>query len=814
MSNQLPSHSQVVIIGGGIVGCSVAYHLTKLGWKDITLLERKQLTSGTTWAAAGLIAQLRASREMTNLAKYGTELYARLEEETGQTTGYKTTGALGVAQTEDRKREWLRGAAMARAFGIEMYQISSKEARDLVPLLNTDDLVSVFYLPKDGQTNPVDTTQALAKGARMGGTIIIEGVKVLDIYLENGAVCGVSTDKGDIACEYVVNCGGMWGREIGKMVGVSIPLHAAEHMHMVTKPIEGIKKGMPTVRDFDGYVYFREEGGGLLMGGFEPVAKPWGMKGIPEDFMFTELQEDWDQFEIFMKSGLKRFSCLETAEVRHLSVAPESFTPDNAYMLGEAPGVKNFFVACGMNSVGIASAGGAGKALAQWIDQGYPEEDLWSVDIRRFFGWQQNSRYLHDRTVETVGLLYAHHYPYLQRTTARPVLCSPFYDRLAERGACFGMVAGWERADWFSPEGVKPEYQYGWGRQNWVGFSAQEHMAVREGVGVYDLTSMHKYLFQGRDAEAVLQYLCSNDMAVPIGKIVYTQLLNERGGIEADLTVTRLAEDSYLIVTSVATGVRDFDWINRHIPDGAHAILTNVTHGYAMLAVMGPKSRDLLQTLTDADLSNEVFPFSTAQEIDVAYARPWSLRISYVGELGWELYIPTAFATGVFDALMAEGAKFGLRLVGLHAVDSLRLEKGYRHWGSDITPDDTPFEAGLGFGVKFDTGNFIGRDALLQQKESGLTRKLVIFTLEDPNPLLYHDEPIYRNGELVSLITHGAYAHLLKCSMGMGYLVNPEGIDDHWILSGQYEIDVEGKRIPAKAHLKAPYDPGGQRMRM
>jgi len=814
MSNQLPSHSQVVIIGGGIVGCSVAYHLTKLGWKDITLLERKQLTSGTTWAAAGLIAQLRASREMTNLAKYGTELYARLEEETGQATGYKTTGALGVAQTEDRKREWLRGAAMARAFGIEMYQISSKEAQDLVPLLNTDDLVSVFYLPQDGQTNPVDTTQALAKGARRGGTKIIEGVKVLDIHLKNGAVCGVSTDKGDIACEYVVNCGGMWGREIGKMVGVSIPLHAAEHMHMVTKPIEGIKKGMPTVRDFDGYVYFREEGGGLLMGGFEPVAKPWGMKGIPEDFMFTELQEDWDQFEIFMESGLKRFPCLETTEVRHLSVAPESFTPDNAYMLGEAPGVKNFFVACGMNSVGIASAGGAGKALAQWIDQGYPEEDLWSVDIRRFFGWQQNSRYLHDRTVETVGLLYAHHYPYLQRTTARPVLCSPFYDRLAERGACFGMVAGWERADWFSPEGVKPEYQYGWGRQNWIEFSAQEHMAVREGVGVYDLTSMHKYLFQGRDAEAVLQYLCSNDMAAPIGKIVYTQLLNEMGGIEADLTVTRLAEDSYLIVTSAATGVRDFDWINRHIPDGAHAFLTNVTHGYAMLAVMGPKSRDLLQTLTDADLSNEVFPFNTAQQIDVAYARPWSLRISYVGELGWELYIPTAFATGVFDALMDEGAKFGLRLVGLHAVDSLRLEKGYRHWGSDITPDDTPFEAGLGFGVKFDTGDFIGRDALLQQKESGLTRKLVIFTLEDPNPLLYHDEPIYRNGELVSLITHGAYAHLLKCSMGMGYLVNPEGIDDHWILSGRYEIDVEGKRIPAKAHLKAPYDPGGERMRM
>ena len=814
MHRKLPTHSQVVIIGGGIVGCSVAYHLTKLGWKDIVLLERRQLTSGTTWAAAGLIAQLRASREMTNLAKYGAELYARLEKETGQATGYKTTGALGVAQTEDRRREWLRGAAMASAFGIEMYEISQEEAREFVPLLNTDDLISIFYLPGDGQTNPVDTTQALVRGARMGGAKIFENVSVTDIYLEKGAVCGVSTEQGDITCEYVVNCAGMWGGNIGKMAGVSLPLHAAEHMHMITKPIEGIQKGMPTVRDFDGYVYFREEGEGLLMGGFEPVAKPWGMKGIPDNFMFTELQDDWDQFEIFMDSGLKRFPCLETAEVRHLSVVPESFTPDNAYMLGEAPGVKNFFVACGMNSVGIAGAGGAGKALAQWIDQGYPEEDLWAVDVRRFFGWQQNSRYLHDRTVESVGLLYAHHYPFLQRKTARPVLCSPFHDRLAQRGACFGMVAGWERANWFAPENKRPEYQYSWGRQNWFEYSAREHISVREGVGLYDLTSMHKYVLQGTDAEAVLQTICSNNMAAPPGRVVYTQLLNERGGIESDLTATRLSDDAYFIVTSVASGVRDFDWISRHIPDGANAVLTDVTHGYAMLAVMGPKSRYLLQGLTDADLSNDAFPYGTAQQINMAYARPWALRVSYVGELGWELYIPTAFATGVFDALMAEGEKFGVRLVGLHAVDSLRLEKGYRHWGSDISPDDTPLEAGLGFCVKFDKGDFIGRDALLRMKKSGLTRKLVVFTLDDPEPLLYHDEPIYRNGELVSLITHGAYAHVLGCSMGMGYLENQEGIDNAWILSGRYEIDVEGKLITAKVHITAPYDPQGKRVRM
>lgn len=814
MPKKLPTHSQVIIIGGGIVGCSVAYHLTKLGWNDLVLLERKQLTSGTTWAAAGLIAQLRASREMTNLAKYGTQLYARLEQETGQATGYRTTGALGVARTDDRRREWLRGAAMARAFGIEMVEISKKEARDLVPLLNTDDLVSIFYLPKDSQTNPVDTTMALAKGAKMGGARILERVKVTGILQKHGAVRGVKTDQGDMACEYVVLCGGMWSRQLGKMAGVGLPLHAAEHMHMITKPIEGVEKGMPTVRDFDGYVYFREEGGGLLMGGFEPKAKPWGMKGIPEHFMFTELQEDWDQFEIFMAGGLNLFPCLETAEVRHLSVVPESFTPDNAYMLGEIPGVKNLFVACGMNSVGIASAAGAGKALAQWIDQGYPEEDLWAVDVRRFYPWQQNDRYLHDRTIEAVGLLYAHHYPFLQRRTARPVLQSPLHDRLARQGACFGMVAGWERANWFAPQGVEPEYEYVWGRQNWFYFAREEHMAVREGVGIYDLTSMHKFLLQGRDAEAVLQKTCANDLAVPPGKVVYTQLLNERGGIEADLTVTRMAEDRHLIVTGVATGVRDFDWIQRHIPGEAHAVLTDVTHGYVMVAVMGPGSRDLLQGLTDADLSNEAFPYGTAREIDLAYARPWALRISYVGELGWELYIPTAFAGGVFDALLAEGKKWGLRLVGLHGVDSLRLEKGYRHWGSDITPDHTPLEAGLAFGVKFQKGDFIGRNALMQLRESGLTRRLVLFTLDDPEPLLYHDEPIYRDGELVSLVTHGAYGYLLGCSMGMGYLENPEGIDDDWIMAGKYEIDVEGRRVPAKVHLKAPYDPDGKRLRM
>jgi 4-methylaminobutanoate oxidase (formaldehyde-forming) len=814
MSRQLPSHAQVVIIGGGVIGCSVAYHLTKLGWRDAVLLERKVLTSGTTWAAAGLVGQLWASSALTKLAKYGTELYSRLEAETGQTTGFVRSGSLRVARTESRKREYDRAAGMARAFGVEIEQISFEEARRLWPPMKTDDLAAVYYQPNDGHTSPVDTARAMAKGAQMGGASIFEGIKVTGIELENSAVCAVNTDQGNIACEYVVNCGGMWGRELGKMVGVSVPLHAAEHMHITTSAIEGVYHKMPVLRDMDGYIYFKQEGDGLLMGGFEPKAKPWGTEGIPDSFEFTELGEDWDQFEIFMVNAIQRCPALEDAGIMHFTTVPESFTPDNKYMLGEAPGVRNFFVAAGMNSVGIASAAGAGKAVSEWIVAGHPTDDLWEVDIRRFHDWQANGRYLRDRVKESVGLLYADHWPFKQPKTARLVRCSPIHDRLKTRGACFGVVSGWERANWFAPEGVEPEYEYSWGRQNWFEHSATEHLAVRKGVGVYDLTSMAKFRCQGPDAKAVLQRLCANDIDVPIGKVVYTQLLNERGGIEADLTVTRLAKRDFFIVTTGAMEVRDFDWISRHISEDSQVFFTNVTSSFAMLGLMGPKARDMLSTLTNADLSNDAFPFASAQQIDLAYARALALRMSYVGELGWELYVPTEFAPGVFDALLTEGEKFGLHLVGLHAVDSLRLEKGYRHWGSDITPDDTPFEAGLGFAVKLDKGDFIGRAALVRQRESGLTRKLVMFTLDDPEPLLYHDEPIYRNGQLVSSITHGAYAHLIGCAMGMGYLENPAGISDEWILSGRYEIDVEGELIPAKAYLKAPYDPLSKRVRM
>ena len=816
MSKTIPTQSRVIIIGGGIVGCSVAYHLTKIGWKDVVLLERKTIASGTTWAAAGLVTQLRQNRQMTNLVKYATELYANLEAETGVATGYVTTGAIAVCQTEARHREWLRLMTMANNFGIDLYEISLREAQDMVPGMSIEGLKSAFYIPQDGQTNPEDTTQSMAKGARMGGASIFENIKVIDIEIKDGIICGVKTDQGDIACEYVVNCAGMWGRDVGKMAKISVPLHAAEHMHAVTMPIPGLKEVFPSIRDFDEYTYFKSEHGGILLGGFEPIAKPWGKKGIPDNFQNTQLQEDWDQFEIFMNCAFKRFPDIQNAEIRHLEVVPESFTPDTAFMIGEAPMVKNMFMACGMNSVGIASAAGVGRAIAQWMDQGYTDEDLWPVDVRRYFPWQQNTNYVHDRVVESVGVLYHKHYPNRQKTTARPVILSPVHDRLEKMGACFSQIAGWERADWFAPEGVEPKHEYDWERPNWFEHQAVEHKAVREGVGMYDLTSMGKFIVQGRDAKEALQYLCSNNIDVPLGKVVYTPMLNERGGFELDVTVTQIAENQYFIVTAAGTVIHDLDYMLKKIGPDKYVSITDVTHGYAMLAVMGPKSRDLLSRLTDEDLSNEAFPYATAKEIDIAYARPLALRMSYVGELGWELYVPTNFAAKMFDSIVEAGKEFDLKLVGMQAVNSLRMETGFRHWESDITPDETPYEASLGFGVQLNKGDFIGRDVLVAQKESGLKQKLVMFALDDPQPMLYTNETVWRNNERVGDITSGAYGFIVGCAVGMAYISKPDNtrIDNEWIMEGRYEIEVEGKKIPAKVHIKSPYDPDNKRLKM
>jgi glycine cleavage system T protein len=812
MPGSIPAHARAVVVGGGIVGCSVAYHLAKLGWRDVVLLERRQLSCGTTWHAAGLVGQLRSSHNLTRLASYGAVLYERLEAETGQATGFRRSGSISVARSAERLTELKRGASMARCFGVDVEVISPREAGRLWPLMRTDDLAGAVWIPRDGRTNPIDTTLALAKGARNAGATILENVTVTGINRTNGAATGVSTDQGDIVSDVVVNCAGMWGREVGRMAAVNVPLHASEHFYIVTEPLAGVTRDLPVLRDTDGYIYAREEVGGLLMGGFEPVAKPWAMDGIPTDFGFSLLPEDWEHFRVLMEQAIVRIPALETAPVRRHVNGPESFTPDNRYMLGEAPELRNFFVAAGFNSVGIASAAGAGKALAEWIVGGEPSMDLWDVDIRRFMPFQGNRRYLRERTTEVVGLLYAMHWPFRQPETARGVRRSVLHDRLAARGAGFGVVAGWERANWFSAAGVEPRYIYTYGRQNWFPGAAAEHRAVRESAGLFDQSSLAKFLLEGPDATATLQRLCANDVDVAAGRIVYTQMLNMRGGIECDLTVTRLAADAYLVITIAAAATHDADWIRRGIGD-ARVTLTDVTSAFAVLGVMGPRSREILSRLTNADLSNATFPFGTTREIEVGYATVRATRITYVGELGWELHVPTEFAMGVYDDVVAAGEDLGLRHAGYHAMDSLRLEKGYRSWGHDIGGDDTPLEAGLGFAVSFKKSGFVGRDALLRQRETPLPRRLVMFTLDDPEPLLLGDEPIYRDGALVGRITSGAFGHTLGRSVGMGYVAHADGVDEAFLQAGRWELEIATERFPATAQLEPPYDPKSTRVR-
>ena len=815
MAKEHPSKTRVVIIGGGIVGCSLAYHLTKIGWSDVVLLERRKLTCGTTWHAAGLVGQLRATSNLTRLAQYTTDLYTRLEAETGQATGFKQNGSLSVAADAERFEELKRGASMARTFGLEVEVITPSEARDTYPLLNVEDLVGAVFLPKDGQTNPTDTTQALAKGARAGGAQIIEDCKVTGVTLRDGRAVGVTTDQGTLEAEFVVNCGGMWGREIGRMAGVSVPLQACEHFYIVTEELEGVPADLPVLRDPSGCAYFKEDAGKLLLGAFEPNAKPWALDGVPEDFEFDELPEDFEHFEPILEHAMHRVPLLQQAGIRTFFNGPESFTPDTRYMLGEAPEVRNFYLACGFNSIGIQSAGGAGKVMAEWISQGHPPMDLWDVDVRRLYSFQSNRAYLAERATESLGKLYAMHWPFLQPETARNIRLSPLHERLKAKGACFGEVAGWERANWFATDGMAPVYEYSYGRQNWFGCAAEEHKAVRETVGLFDQSSFGKFLVQGPDSEALLQRVCANDVAVAKGKVVYSQWLNERGGIEADLTVTRLAEDAYLVVTGAAVARRDLLWLQRHLDAETRAVVTDVTSGYAVLGVMGPNSRQLLAGLTQDDLSHEGFPFGTSREIELGPAIVRASRISYVGELGWELYVPSEFAVGVFDRLLEAGAPLGLRLAGLHVLDSCRIEKAYRHFGHDITDEDTPLEAGLGFAVRFDKNQpFIGRDALLRQKERGLGKRLVQFALEDPEPLIYHNEPIYRDGEIVGYITSANYGHHLGRAIGLGYVSHADGVDADYVNAGSYEIEVACERVPARASLRPMYDPKSERMRV
>jgi 4-methylaminobutanoate oxidase (formaldehyde-forming) len=814
MTTALPKRARVAIVGGGVVGCSIAYHLTKIGWTDVALLERKKLTSGTTWHAAGLIGQLRDNSDMTKLAKYTADLYLGLEAETGQATGYKRNGSLSIATHAGRMEDLKRRADMAKVFGLQVDVIGPEECRARYPLIDVSDVVGGIFIPSDGQANPTDVTMALAKGARKGGAQIFEDTKVTAILHSDGRVAGVATEAGEIAADFVVLAAGMWTRDIAATVGVTVPLHACEHYYILTEPFAGVTPDLPVFRDYDAYAYYKEDAGKMLLGAFEPDAKPWGMDGIPADFCFDQLPGDFEHFVPILELALKRMPALKDAGIKTFFCGPESFTPDNRYHLGEAPGLKGLFVAAGMNSIGIQSAGGVGWALAEWMRDGHPPMDLWTVDLRRNMPFQADPKYLRERVTESLGHLYAVHWPFFQFKSARGIRLSPLHERLAAKGACFGEMRGWERPNWYAPEGVKAEYEWSFGRQNWFAHSAAEHRAVREAVGLFDMTSFAKFTLQGRDAAEALSRVSAGDVAGPPGRVVYTQWLNERGGIEADLTVTRTAEDSFLIVSGAASQVRDFYWLKDHIPAGADARLADVTEAMAVLGVMGPNARDLLQGLTDAPLVNMDFPFGASREIAVAGTRVRASRISYVGELGWELYVAAAAAVHVYDAIVEAGGKFGLVHAGYHAMDSLRIEKAYRRWGHDIADRDSALEAGLGFAVAWNKpGGFIGRDALIAQRERGVTRILVQFAIEDAEPLLYGNEPIWRNDRIVGRVATAMYGHTLGRAIGLGYVENAAGVDKAFVDAGRYEIEIAGRRHPAKPSLRPLYDPEGARLR-
>lgn len=813
--SSVPDSARVVIIGGGVIGCSVAYHLTKLGWKDVVLLERKQLTSGTTWHAAGLIAQLRASVNMTRLAKYSQELYGSLEEETEIATGFRRNGSITVALTEHRREELLRQASMARAFGVEVEEISTAEIAARYPLLNTDDVLSGVYLEKDGQGDPANIAFALAKGARQRGAKVLERTKVTGVAKTGRRVTGVDWEQGGetghIKADMVVNCGGMWARDVGKMAGANVPLHACEHFYIVTESIPDLAQ-LPVLRVPDECAYYKEDAGKMLLGAFEPNAKPWGMDGIPESFEFDQLQEDFDHFEPILEQAINRLPVLAEAGIHTFFNGPESFTPDDAYHLGLSPELDNFWVAAGFNSIGIQSAGGAGMALAQWMEDGEKPFDLGDVDISRMQPFQGNATYLFERSKETLGLLYADHYPFRQKETARGIRRSPLHEHLRARGAVFGEFAGWERANWFANEGQKPRYEYNWQGQNWFDNAAAEHRAIREAVGVYDMSSFGKIRVEGVDAEAFLNHVCGGDMAVPVGKIVYTQMLNSTGGVEADITVTRLAEDAYIVVTPAATRLADQTWLRRHKGD-YNVVITDMSAAEAVICVMGPSARTLLQRVSPADFSNDVHPFGMAREIEIGMGLARAHRVTYVGELGWELYVSTDMAAHVFETVLEAGNGLGMKLCGLHVMDSCRIEKAFRHFGHDITCEDHVIDAGLGFAVKTAKPAFIGRDAVLRRKESGPHNRLVQFLLDEPEPMLFHNEPVLRDGEIVGYLASGAYGHTLGGAVGLGY-VPCEGEKADSVLASQYEILVAGNRVRASAALKPMYDPKSERVRV
>jgi heterotetrameric sarcosine oxidase gamma subunit len=809
---------RVIIIGGGVIGTSVAYHLAELGCTDVLLAEQGQLSCGTTWHAAGLVGQLRASESGTRLVQYSTELYARLEAETGLSAGFRRCGGLIVARTADRLTQLRRTAATADAFGLQAELLTPAQAGRRYPLIDTADLAGALWLPDDGKANPTDLTYALARGARDRGVTIRQRTRVTGILTDGGAVTGVhAAEHGDIEAEIVINCAGQWAKQVGAWCGVTVPLHSCEHFYVVTEQIDGVHRDLPVLRDPDGYTYFKEEVGGLVVGGFEPDAKPWvSPEDIPHPFEFQLLAEDWDHFAPLMEEAQRRIPALREAGIKKFYNGPESFTPDNQFILGEAAGLRNFWVAAGFNSVGIASAGGAGQALARWILSGDPGLDLTAVDIRRFAPFHGNTRWLRDRVGEILGLHYALPWPNREPVSARPLRISPVHHQVAAAGAVFGSKMGWERPNVFAPHGAGPVLEYSWDKPNWLSWSAAEQRAARRDVALFDQTSFSKYLLTGPGSEQALQWLCTADVAVPPGRVVYTGMLGAQGGYESDLTVTRLSPDEFLLVSSSATTERDKDHMAKRLPPGTAASLVDVTSAYAVLGVMGPRSREVLAALSTADFSDAGFPFGTSREVDLGYFRVRATRITYVGELGWELYVPAEFGAGVYAALTTAGAGFGLVNAGYYTIESMRLEKAYRAFGRELTPEYNPVEAGLLFACKLGTAiPFLGREAVEKARAAGPKRRLVSVVVDAPDAMLWGGELLLRDGVPAGLLTSAAWGEALGSPVGLGYLRDPDGgvVSRDFISAGSYQVNVGGEMYPAAVTLRPPFDPDNTRVR-
>jgi sarcosine dehydrogenase len=814
MTISLPSHAEIIVIGGGIIGCSTAYHLARDHKADVILLEQNKLTSGSTWHAAGLVGQLRSSASITQVLKYSVELYKSLAKETGLETGWKMTGCLRLACNEDRWTEYKRLATTALSFGMEMHLLTPKEVKAMWPLMEVSDLVGANFLPTDGQASPSDIAQSLAKGARMHGARLFEGVRVEGFDIDKGRVVAVRTNQGRIACEKVVNCGGQWARQLGAMAQVSIPLQPVKHQYIITEKVQGLATDIATIRDPDRRTYFKEEVGGLVMGGYEPNPQSWTLDDVPSDFEFQLFADDWDHFEQHMTEALARVPALETTGIKKMINGPESFTPDGNFILGAAPELANYYVGAGFNAFGIASGGGAGWVLAQWVASGEAPMDLWVVDIRRFSDLHKDRNWVNERTLEAYGKHYTVGFPHEEYQSGRPRIVSPLYERLKGLNACFGSKLGWERPNWFAPKGAVPEDIYSMGRQNWFDAVGVEHRAVRERVGVFDQSSFAKYELRGKDAAEALSFICANDVSRPPGRLTYTQMLNSRGGIECDLTVARLSDDHFYIVTGTGFRTHDLAWIRDHIRPGLDARIEDVTEGWGTLSVMGPKARDVIASITQSDMSNKAFPFGHVREIEIAGHRLRALRVTYVGELGWELHMPIRATGDVFDVLMQAGTVHGIAPAGYRALEALRLEKFYRAWGSDITPNDNPFQAGLGWAVKLKSNvAFMGREACEKAAVSSLAKKLAGFTTDDPSVVLLGRETILRNGKQVGYLTSGGYGFTVGKPIGYGYVRDSAGVDDAYLRDGDYELVVAKDVVKARVHLEPLYDPANARVK-